>query len=186
MSEIIVITALDQAINDAHERAMKAFRRTEEALLEFANQIIGCGTLLLEKRKRVAHKGWCNLFKTWKGKDCEGAIFQFDHSTGHRYMRVANRHPQPFRSWLEAAPFLKDAGIIAKALPEPSGHGNQHRHEITFSIAWLDFIGEVNTRCAKYPFGQTICGLDEHGKQLARDQLKPAKERIDELWGMLQ
>lgn len=184
----IVITELDQAINDCHNRAISAARKTEEAMLEFANEVVKCGTLLLTKRSEFGKKsgngkpGWMALFTGSARVHNNSVIYAFTHMTGNRYMRVASKHPKPFASWGEAAPFLKDVGIIAGALPEPHRDGQQQSHSFTVSDFAVSIAGFISSSFAKFDYDAALTDMPQHSKDSLRDLIAPAKQKLDELW----
>lgn len=179
-------TALIAQINEWHSETISSLRHSLESLKNGANAARECGLRLAVLRDHARHGEWEKLFRTAQGKNNIDFVFEFDSQTARSYIKIARSHPEAFESYEEAVPFLRDAGRLTKLLPEADGHGDQQRHELTFATVILDITGKINSTLAKFPCDRAIAQMSPHGREQALAQLKPAKERIDELWGMLQ
>ncbi len=179
-----VASATDEAINGAHNRAIAAARKTEASMLDMVNEMLGCGLLLIERKKSVRHGEWCLMFASHDGiKNDTRVVFHFDARTGQRYMKLGANHPALFASWAEAQPFLRDAGIIANALPEPEREPQSSRTKSPIDVI-LDLVGHVNSQWKKARL-DSLESISDEGKLQIRDQLEPLREKINAIWDAL-
>lgn len=181
--QLQVITALDQSINDAHDRAEGVGVAARDKFLEYANAVRELGLLLNVRRDQVrgGESKWCEMFATHHGKCSEAATFTFDYSWACKWMKLAKAHEHPFTSIEEVREHHKLIGVSVGLLEEGT-RPEQNSHDFNFSADFGKIIGRLDLFWNKHKGDDFIASLPSHAREQLAEDIRPLREKIERIW----
>lgn len=118
---------LIEKINQSHLRCVDLTKRLCEVALESINAARETGLYLNELQSQLPHGKYGKLFTDSKSGDAP--VIHFTSWTAWKYGRIANSYPEPITQLADGIRNMKELCYASGILQEPTGHGEQTRHE---------------------------------------------------------